>query len=212
MSVKRKIPVSVDANTIIHFYRGGFIHQPGLIIMGYLDPFVLGEIQRRAPDVFVALKKDMTHVDFWLREVSKEELNLIQRDIYDRSFRDNKLLFDPKDWGEAKAIALGQALGVHALLTDDTKKSGPRYYILHEAIEAIDTISFWEVLLLLDLAGLLQENITTVFEQIKETGYESKPKIFYPDCMNESLIRLKRSFWFMEWARENGIDCRKRYD
>jgi hypothetical protein len=114
----------------------------------------------------------------------------------------NRLMFDPQDWGEAHAIALGHAFGVKALLTDDTKKSGPRDYILKGVIEAIDTIAFWEVLILLSITDCLEAKmVNKIFNQVKQDGYTNLPKKEFHRVIFESLNRLKESNWFRETIR-----------
>jgi UDP-N-acetylenolpyruvoylglucosamine reductase len=51
---------------------------------GIIDEFVLGEIQRRTPEVYIAVteKKEMS----WLRAVKQNDLSIQQRQLYKTSY------------------------------------------------------------------------------------------------------------------------------
>ena len=207
MSVRHaRALASVDANTVIHFYRACFAAEPGYVLDGIIDPFVMGEIERRAKDVYEQLTADLSNSAFWLKLITRDKLSNVQKAVYDRSYNDNRLLFDPQDWGEAKAIALGHATGALVLLTDDAKKSGPRDYILKGAIEAIDTIAFWEVLIMLYARGdLTPEGLVVAFDRIKEKGYTTPPKVTCNTAIPISINRLRKAKWFADWLVDNSI-------
>jgi hypothetical protein len=213
MTKPERVLVSVDANTVIHFYRAGIFTEPGEVLEGVIDTLVCNEIQHHAPDIYL----DFLHVDrmgLWLREVKQNELNSCQIALFNNSWTNNHILFNPKDRGEVRAIALGHALGATALLTDDTKKSGPRDFILKGFIEAIDTISFWETLLMLYLIGQYDAlALKRFFEQVRQKGYDPLPKLDFRIEMSQSIERLSKAAWFQKWLHDcdiKGIDQKQK--
>lgn len=72
------------------------------------------------------------------------------------SFEHNLLIYkDLYDAGEWQGIALAATLGHEAFLTDDIKDFGPHYSLLRETVDEIIPFSFYELLYLKFLCGMI---------------------------------------------------------
>lgn len=73
--------------------------------------------------------------------------------LFENYLQDYKYLFD---LGEIHALALAKAMGLVALLSDDTKDFGPHKTLVKELIEDVIPFSFYELLFL----KYLESNMT----------------------------------------------------
>lgn len=82
------------------------------------------------------------------------------------------------DFGETNAVALASALGIAALVTDDTKEQGPHDTLVKEYVEDIIPFSFYELLYLDYLQSGDYDNFKNDYGKINKATYPKYPRDF----------------------------------
>lgn len=122
---------SLDTNVLIHLYSAG---EQKILFQRFADGLYMYEQIREvelkhhgrtiipAVDRDIALGRIKKITDEWLK--SKGVLTAFEGRV-----ANNRLLYGPGDMGEVYAISLAETLGIHSLVTDDTKQGGTIYVI-----------------------------------------------------------------------------------
>lgn len=137
---------SLDTDILIHLYKTGkkdiiFSSFNELYIYEYL---VEEELKNKAPQVYEEFIKD---VDAGLvKIITKDDLREMGiKVLFDEYIADYEYLFDR---GEMHAVALAQAMGIIAFVSDDTKDFGPHDTLVRELIKDVIPFAFYELLFL----------------------------------------------------------------
>lgn len=141
---------SLDTNVIIHLLEA---NQEEILFNRfdelYVHEFIRNiELQKHASeDILKRFDGYVKNKKFKI--ISSENIKeLGVKRIFEEHIKENKLLYDPQDFGEAYAIALAETLGLVSVVSDDIKKGGPHYYLLHTTNGSIIPLAFYELLLL----------------------------------------------------------------
>jgi hypothetical protein len=149
----------------------------------------------------------------WIKIITRQDLiRLGVKGLFEQYLADYKNLFDD---GEMHAIALAKAMGLFALVSDDTKQFGPHDTLVRGLITDVMPFSFYELLFF----RYLNSELTTLelhgeFD-IVVAKFE-KPMEFLPRIK----ITIRRFWgkgaekrdleWFESYCSEKRIDYRKR--
>lgn len=135
--------VSLDTDIVIHLYKSNkeellFTYFNKLYMHEYL---LEDELKRKSLQVYIRFIKD----------VSKGLINIINNKdlsslgikcLFDDYMRDFYYLFD---MGERHAVALAKAMGIGALISDDTKEFGPHETLVKELVEDVIPFTFYVI-------------------------------------------------------------------
>jgi hypothetical protein len=202
----------LDTNIIAHTYSTG--HQSLLLDrfdMLYAHACIVDvELAHHAsPQVIAWFRKDVQSGR--IRILGDRELNTMgMLSIYRWHFGiEDAIYSNPTDKGEARCISLARTLGASALLTDDWKDGGPYRTLLMDARASILPFTFYELLLLDYLDGILlqPQDLETSFSEIA-ASFQMPPR--FRSCMSRAFRRFMqppkpddpmdpRSF---EWMKE----------
>lgn len=151
---------SLDTNVIIHLLEA---NQEEILFSRfnklYVHEFIRSiELQRHASENILKRFDDYVK-DKKFKLISSEDMKKLGvKTIFEEYIKENKLLYDPQDFGEAYAIALAETLGLVSVVSDDIKKGGPHYLLLHTTNGNIIPLAFYELLLLDFLEGKINED------------------------------------------------------
>jgi predicted nucleic acid-binding protein len=165
--------VSLDTDITIHLYEAGkeellFKYFDKL----YMHEFILErEIKNKSITVYNRIKGEIEEGRI-IKVTQRYLIELGMKTTFENLLYEIKVLFD---YGEANAVALAAALGISALVTDDTKDFGPHETLVREYIENIMPFAFYE---LLYLEYLQSDDDFNEFENsYDEINYGSKVKV-----------------------------------
>lgn len=147
---------SLDTNTIIHFYRAGCQN----ILFEYFDSIYLCEqvysieLNNHGQDILSNVELDIQagQLELFSQERMREKGIL---ELFNIHTKQQEMLFNQGDKGEAHAIALAKILGACCLVTDDTKLGGP-YMSLLQFDDEVMPFTFAEVIILYYFLGTLE--------------------------------------------------------
>lgn len=164
---------SLDTNVLIHLYSAG---EQEILFRRFTDGLYMYEqirrveLARHGKAVLGQIDRDIANGK--IRLISQEWLNeKAVLNVFLQRVNLNKNLFGPGDMGEVYAISLAEVLGLHSLITDDTKQGGPYMSLLQFEDEdnEIMPFTYTDVLLLNYLEGLADEKGTiAAFNKINQ--------------------------------------------
>lgn len=203
---------SLDTDVVIHLYRSGkkelLLMFDSLYIHEYLSEKELKRVSRVTYDEVIA------DVAAGLIKIITQQ-DLIQfgvKGLFEQYLMDYKNLFDD---GEMHAIALAKAMGLFALVSDDTKQFGPHDTLVRGLITDVIPFSFYELLFL----RYLNSNLTTsefhkefdvvVAKFEKPMEFSSRIKIAIRRFRGKSAEKRDLE-WFESYCKEKQIDYYKR--
>lgn len=212
---------SLDTNILIHLWRSQtekmlkqmfdkvYVHQ-WLIdteLSHHADDILRGKIIDSMVDGFIEPINDAILKKQGLYEAFKQELE------------DLALFFSGSDTGEGYVIALAKVYGIPAVVTNDIKKDGPKWYLNIRAKEPIG-FSSDEVLLIDYLKGALsKEEYLSQFQamnDINALGWRMKisqrrfVQRFLGELDREIPASVRDHQWINDFAKKNGIDITKK--
>lgn len=206
---------SLDTDIVIHLYKSNkkdllFSHFDCLYIYEYLLEI---EMKTKAAEVYEEFEEDIAggHIKL-ITNTDLIEMGI--KGLFEEYKESNKYLFDT---GELHAIALAKAMGIVALVTDDTKDYGPHQTLVRGLIEGVIPFSFYELLFLdyLDSKISVHEMFDS-FQEINETSMGSYPMNFRTKILN-TVRRFSRKYgtkrdndWIENYCKEKSIDLRER--
>ena len=150
-----------------------------------------------------------------IKIVSNSDLNKMGvKRLFDDYLRDYEYLFDR---GELYAVSLAKAVGLIALVSDDTKEFGPHQTLVRELIEDVIPFAFYELLFLRYLSG--EFTVEEVYMEFNEVTCKSMNK--YPMQFRNRMLGTVRRFshkfgtkrdceWLNNYCKNNNIDYKKR--
>ena len=140
-------------------------------------------------------------------------------EAFKRELEDLALFFSGSDTGEGYVIALAKVYGIPAVVTNDIKKDGPKWYLNIRAKEPIG-FSSDEVLLIDYLKGSLsKEEYLSQFQamnDINALGWRMKisqrrfVQRFLGELDREIPASVRDHQWINDFAKKNGIDITKK--
>lgn len=175
---------SLDTNTIIHFYRAGCQN----ILFEYFDSIYLCdqvyliELNNHGQDILSNVNLDIQAGNLELFSQEKMASKGILQ-LFKEHTKDQEILYNLGDKGEAHAIALAKTLGACCLVTDDTKIGGP-YKSLLQFEDEVMPFTFAEVIILYYIFGTIDASqAISYFNKINTTStmnwdFESQLKKF----------------------------------
>lgn len=208
---------SLDTNILIHLWRSQtekmlkqmfdkvYVHQwlIDIELPHHADDILRGKIIDSMADGFVEPINDAILKKQGLYQAFKRELE------------DLALFFSGGDTGEGYVIALAKVYGIPAVVTNDIKKDGPKWYLNIRAKEPIG-FSSDEVLLIDYLKGSMsKEEYLSQFQamnEINELGWRMKvsqrrfAQRFLGDLDQEIPASVRDHQWISDFAEKNGID------
>jgi hypothetical protein len=136
---------SLDTDVVIHLYRSGrkelLTMFDSLYIYEYLAETELKRVSRITYDEVMA-----DAATGLIKVITRQDLiQLGVKGLFEQYLMDHKNLFDD---GEMHAIALAEAMGLFALVSDDTKQYGPHDTLVRGLITDVMPFSFYELLFL----------------------------------------------------------------
>jgi hypothetical protein len=202
---------SLDTDDVIHLYGSGkedlvydFFNQT------YMHEYLFDkELNRKAPMVCTLLKADVANGR--VRIISNNDLyGMGILGLYEGYIREYKHLFDH---GELCAIAMAKAIGIDALVSNDTKEFGPHESLVKELIEDVMPFAFYELLFLRYLSSLLTlEEMQHEFAEVVSKTMRRFP-MNYKSKMLNTVRRFSRRHgrsrdykWLMEYCDEHKVD------
>jgi len=202
---------SLDTDIIIHLYLSG-LQDLFLTIFDrlYYHEYLLeNELKKKSRQIYDQVMTDIKQGRLFV-VYNKELTAKGVRGLFDSYIREYDILFDS---GEAHAIALAKALGLVALLSDDTKEFGPHDLLVRELIQDVIPFAFYELLFIQYLASKLSlEEMNRSFELVNEKSIPNRPMDFKAR-MKRTVKRFsypsgtKRDIkWIKSYCEENGID------
>ncbi len=204
--------VSLDTDITVHLYNAG---KEDLLFRYfnklYMHEFILErEIRNKSACVYKKIQEEQKAGRITIVN-TKYLIGLGMKKVFEDQLADIKILFD---FGEANAVALACALGIAALVTDDTKDYGPHETLLKECIEDVIPFAFYELLYLDyldsddDFDGFLNE-----YHHINQIAYPDRPMSFH-NRIARTVQRFSRRGtkrdirWMENFCREKNIDYR----
>lgn len=148
---------SIDTDVVIHLYLSDkqgllFGNFEGLFMHEYLYE---NELKHKSIRVYEKFSLDV--IEGRIKIVSNSDLNKMGvKRLFDDYLRDYEYLFDR---GELYAVSLAKAVGLIALVSDDTKEFGPHQTLVRELIEDVIPFAFYELLFLRYLSGEFTVNL-----------------------------------------------------
>ena len=162
---------SLDTNTIIHFYRAGCQN----ILFGYFDSIYICdqvysiEFKNHGQDILSNVNLDIQAGKLELFSQEKMASKGILQ-LFKEHTKDQEILYNLGDKGEAHAIALAKTLGACCLVTDDTKFGGP-YASLLQFDDEVMPFTFAEVIILYYIFGTIDASkAISYFDKINITS------------------------------------------
>lgn len=162
---------SLDTNTIIHFYRAGCQN----ILFEYFDSIYICdqvysiELKNHGQDILFDVYLDIQAGKIELFSKEKMDSTGIFQ-LFERHAKDQEMLYNQEDKGEAHAIALAKTLGACCLVTDDTKYNGP-YKSLLQFEDEVMPFTFAEVIILYYIFGTIDASqAISYFDKINTTS------------------------------------------
>ena len=162
---------SLDTNTIIHFYRAGCQN----ILFGYFDSIYICdqvysiELKNHGQDILSNVYLDIQagKLELFSQEKMARE-GIFQ--LFEGHAKEQEILYNQGDKGEAHAIALAKILGECCLVTDDTKYRGP-YESLLQYDDEVMPFTFAEVIILYYIFGTIDASqAISYFDKINTTS------------------------------------------
>jgi predicted nucleic acid-binding protein len=203
---------SLDTDVVIHLYRTGkkdlLLMFDSLYIYEYL---VEEELKRKSRITYDEVMVDVAAE--WIKIITRQDLiRLGVKGLFEQYLIDNKNLFDD---GEMHAIALAQAMGLFALVSDDTKQFGPHDTLVRGLIADVMPFAFYELLFL----RYLNSELTTL--ELHGEFDIVVAKLEKPMEFSSRIKRTIRRFtgkeaekrdleWFRSYCAEKQIDYHKR--
>lgn len=208
---------SLDTNILIHLWKSGTEAMLGQMFgKAYVYQWLLDvELCHHADEslrerIFTAMDTG------FLEPVDNRELK--ERGLYDtfkEAYADISMFFSGPDIGEGYAIALARAFGIPVLVTDDTKKEGPKWYLNLRAQKPFG-FSSDEVLVVNYLQGeITEEEYLRQFKAVNEAnGLNWRPKVcldrferrFLGDVVPEAHGSLRDHKWIEDFAGKFHVD------
>ncbi len=205
---------SLDTDVVIHLYRSGkkdlFSMFDFLFIHEYLTE---EELKRKSRITYDEVMADAAAG--LIKIITRQELSRLSiKGLFEQYLAEYKNLFDD---GEMHAIALAKAMGLVALVSDDTKQFGPHDTLVRGIITDVMPFSFYELLFLRYLNSELTTSelhgefdiVVTKFERQMEFSGRIKTTIRRFIGKKAEKRDLE---WFKSYCNEKQIDYRKKID
>jgi predicted nucleic acid-binding protein len=134
---------SLDTDVIIHLYRSGKKELLSMFDCLYIHEYLVKEeLKRISRTTFDEVMADVA--TGWIKIITRQDLiEFGVKGLFEQYLADFKNLFDD---GEMHAIALAKAMGLFALVSDDTKQFGPHDTLIRCLITDVMPFSFLEYL------------------------------------------------------------------
>lgn len=209
---------SLDTNVILHLYRANkqnvlfdFFNEDI-----YIDEFIYNvELKNHGADIKEQLDQDINSGKIQIiTEQRLKEFGVLT--LYKEYLREETMLYQSSDRGEAHAIALARTLGAMSVVTDDTKSCGPHHSLMSLTESNIIPFAYYELVIMLFLSDVYsaEEAIQTI-ETIRR---------YSPDYDFEFITKIKRFIgrtilspyserekaWFESFAKEHNFDIRSK--
>ena len=204
---------SIDTDILIHLYGSGkedliFHFFDQLYMHAYLFE---QELKRISAPVYEQVS---AHVEKGRIEIvtSNDLVHKGIQGLFERYKRDYEYLFDS---GELYAVSMAKAMGIFALISDDTKEYGPHETLVKELIEDVMPFAFYELLFLKYLSSHVNlEELHREFEDV--TSQTMSP---YPMKFRNRMAVTARRFskrhgttrdykWVIDYCQQQGINYR----
>ncbi len=208
---------SLDTNVIIHLYNANLQN----ILFNRFERLKVYEFIRKqelnrhaSPEIIELFDQDVETgkielvTDAYLREIG-------MFNIFQSHLKENRILFEGSDLGEAYAIAMAKTLGCICLVTDDIKERGPHYTLMRIPDSDVMPLAFYEILFIDYLEGrLTEQELLGYFNLICNLASFEKD-------ITKNLRSFVRRFWSnpyskreKEWMKVfceiNGINAKER--
>ena len=212
---------SLDTNILIHLWKSGTEETlANMFGKAYVYQWLL-DVELRHHAEKSLIEKVFAAMDIGFLE-PVDDRTLKKRGLYG-AFRDAyenvSMFFSGPDTGEGYAIALAQVFGIPVLVTDDTKKDGPKWYLNLRAQKPF-AFSSDEVLLVGYLRGDINEaEYLQKFQAVSEiNGLNWRPRIcldrfrrrFLGELAEEAPGSLRDHQWAENFAEKYKIDIKEK--
>ncbi|WP_069651045.1 hypothetical protein [Caloranaerobacter ferrireducens] len=204
---------SLDTDIIIHLYKSGkkdlfFSTFKKLYIYEYL---VNVELKNNGSEIFDEFIKDVDEGRIIII-TDKDLKNFGVKNLFDEYCEENRYLFD---LGELYAIALAKAIGIAALVSDDTKKYGPHDTLLREIIEDVIPFAFYELLFLKYISS--ENTLNMLYEDFEAVNCVLDKPMDFCSRIKRTVRRFSQKYgkkrdreWIENYCKEKNIDFSKK--
>ena len=211
---------SLDTNILIHLWKSGTEAMLGKMFgKAYVYQWLIDVELRHHADTALMERIIEAMEDGFLEPVDDRALKELGLwGAFREAYEDVSMFFSGPDTGEGYAIALAQAFGIPALVTDDTKKDGPKWYLNLRAAKPFG-FSSDEVLLVSYLKGDITEaDYLQKFQSISEVNdlnwraricLDRFRRRFLGE-MAEAPGSLRDHQWISDFAREYRVDVKEK--
>lgn len=206
---------SLDTDIVIHLYKSD---KKDLLFSFcnrlYMHEYLLEhELKKKAIQVYQEFCVD---IDNELISIicTSDLIEIGIKGLFEDYLQEYEYLFDR---GEMYAIALAKAMGLVALLSDDTKEFGPHETLVKELIEDVIPFSFFELLFLKYLElDMNPEELLKEFESVNTSSMSR-----YPMKFKNKMLSIVRRFskksgterdrqWIDNFCCSNNIDYKRK--
>lgn len=205
---------SLDTNTIIHFYRAECQN----ILFEYFDSIYICdqvysiELENHGKDILPNVYLDIQagKLELFSKEKMARE-GIFQ--LFEEYAKEQEILYNQEDKGEAHAIALAKTLGACCLVTDDTKYNGP-YKSLLQFEDEVMPFTFAEVIILYYIFGTIgASQAISYFDKINTT---SKMNWVFKNHLKSFIRRFnpkqasKDAMWLGEELKNQNVSLKNK--
>ena len=203
---------SLDTDVVIHLYRSGKKELLSMFDSLYIHEYLAEEELKRVSRITY----DEVMIDDaagLIKIVTRQDLiQLGIKGLFEEYLMDYANLFDD---GEMHAIALAKAMGLFALVSDDTKQFGPHDTLVRGLITDVMPFSFYELLFLRYLnseltASELHREFDIVVAQLERPmEFSTRIKITIRRFVGRNAEKRDLE-WLESYCSEKQIDFRNR--
>jgi hypothetical protein len=193
---------SLDTDITIHLYSSG---KQGLMFT-FFDKLYMHiylyemELKRKSPLVYERLASDV-HEGRIEIVTNRDLIDMGIEGLFKGYKRDYEYLFDS---GELHAVSLAKAMGLVALISDDTKEFGPHETLVRELIEDVIPFAFYELLFLRYLSSDISlEEMHREFEEVTSQSMKQYPMNF----RSRMLVTARRFSYKLGTKRDYNWVC-----
>ncbi len=212
---------SLDTNILIHLWKSETEAMLGQMFgKVYVYQWLLDvELQNHADGPLIAKIVDSMDTGFLMPvdDRALKKLGLFQ--AFREAYEDVSMFFSGPDTGEGFAIALAKAFGIPVLVTDDTKKEGPKWYLNLRAQKPFG-FSSDEVLVVNYLQGeIAEEEYLRQFKAVNEAnGLNWRARVcldrferrFLGEAVPEAPGSLRDHQWIEDFAGKFHVDVEEK--
>lgn len=198
---------SLDTDITIHLYQAG---KKDLLFSFFEDLYIFEYILEEE-----LRNKNRVVYEEVLADINKGKVNLCTRKslsqlgvlgLFNQYCEDTEYLFDS---GEMHAVALARAMGLAALVTDDSKQFGPHDTLVRELIPDVIPFAFYEILYIEYISSKL--TVERLYHEFNAISSRLEHPMDFSAKLRKTLRRFGRygterdRKWIETYCQERGI-------